>query len=513
MIKSSRIVPRAFMGVLTICSIALLVFLTMPVQASYVPQNAFTTEVLLNKSNITYDLSLFENYAENGSVNIEEDKWEPGTYYIYRSHFNLDLGVIIHEVKEEWIDLCGLSISLAIPTKWDEVTREWDTATLELDFEFELNETLITFMESKGYEKSGERNLTMSVFSKNDITIYLKSGEGDKRPEEPTDPGNNVIWVEGAKGTLDASIDQDLKDMLEFLSIDPNEWDNAIRESHSGPYLTLVPSVNLEPDELDWNTAMCTELEWLMNQSIVKGLTSDDIQEIGMKAKAGYTGWNFRIVYENGTWMPYDKTEDPMLISVPPPGFQLNLDDLPPDGRATPITQDGFHYSTMVVVGGFVVLMIFGAFSYTRLKRKHILDNLNRKNIYESIKANPGIHVKALRRDLNLKPGTLSHHLNVLEKEEYIKSRQDGMYRRFYLYEAKSDLKIVLTSIQQRILSAVNERPGSSQSNISRTIGSNRMLVNYHMKILRDAGILAFEKSGRESLCYTTSISMFYLPG
>jgi predicted transcriptional regulator len=107
----------------------------------------------------------------------------------------------------------------------------------------------------------------------------------------------------------------------------------------------------------------------------------------------------------------------------------------------------------------------------------------------------------------------MSYHLNVLEKGEFIKSIQDGNYRRFYLFGTKSDLKIALTTIQLRILSIVNERPGISQVKISESIGKNRMLVNYHIKILIDAGVLALEKSGRESHCFTTETTALYLPG
>ena len=144
---------------------------------------------------------------------------------------------------------------------------------------------------------------------------------------------------------------------------------------------------------------------------------------------------------------------------------------------------------------------------------RSVLDNLNRKNIFEHVKANPGVHFNQLLRDLEMQPGALSYHLNVLEKKEYVKSIQDGNYRRFFLYGTSTDFKIALTSIQLRILSIVNERPGISQSKISESIGKNRMLINYHVKILRDAGIISVEKSGRESLCFTTSSAMIYLPG
>jgi len=508
--------------ILAISCLVLLGLSAMPVQANYDPENAFSTEVLLNKPGVTYDLSQFDIFIEEGSlkvikieepkstsgeddeiveVNVEEASvdnddeipedeneyyWEPGAYYIYRSHYNSNLGVIVYEEMDSLEDYEGLSVKLVIPTKMEEVQREWDTATLDLEFEFELRETLIEFMKEMGYENTGEGSvgdqLTMLSFTKNDVTIYLSSGEGSKSPEGGKLKDESVIWVEGPKGSLDDDLDEDVMTMLEFLEIEPELWDGAKRESESFTDLILVPDVNIEPEEFEWGVAISTELRWLIDQSVVDGLSEDDIEEISSNAKAGNSGWNSRIVYEEGEWEPYYDTENPQVFE-----------------------KDTFSGCILVI------LVLLAMFSYSRLQRKDILNNLNRKNIHEFIKATPGIHFKALLRELDLKPGTLSHHLNVLEKEDYIKSKQDGMYRRFYLYEEKSELKIKLTTLQQKILNVVKEYPGISQSGVSRQIGSNRMLVNYHTRILNEAGILKVEKKGRENLCYITGNAMLYL--
>jgi predicted transcriptional regulator len=68
-------------------------------------------------------------------------------------------------------------------------------------------------------------------------------------------------------------------------------------------------------------------------------------------------------------------------------------------------------------------------------------------------------------------------------------------------------MRIRLTAIQLAILGIVDQSPGISQSNISKNLGRNRMIVNYHIKILRDANMLSLEKVGRESMCYTTEIA------
>jgi len=294
--------------------------------------------------------------------------------------------------------------------------------------------------------------------------------------------------------------------------VDPNEWDNATRVKLVNYIWELVPSVPIAPDTFAWGAAIRTELQWLLNQSIITGLTDNDLAQIVQIATKEKTGKYTLIYYSKSIWLPY------LLLGGDTFGefsLELNLENIPdrPPGVDGQISTDGFPFFTLTIICTVVILLVLGTFSYSRLKRRSILDNLNRKNIFELIKRDPGIHFKKILRELNFKPGALSYHLNVLEKEEYIKSIQDGNYRRFYLFGTKSDFKIMLTSIQLRILSVVDERPGISQTKISDAIGKNRMIVNYHVKILLDAGILSLEKNGRESQCFTTGNAEGYLTG
>jgi len=310
---------------------------------------------------------------------------------------------------------------------------------------------------------------------------------------------------------------------LKGLSISlmiPTEWVEEPQDdpnSTAGPNMVLESSVDLDPITLDWSEAMQMELQWLMDQSIITGLTETDLHDISSEVGQGYASWDYRIVYENGDWMPYSETSTPFEVFYGM--YQLDQDLLPEtvpypflgDEQPDPDVTEDEDYTTLVYAGALIAIVLLGAFSYSRIRRRSVLDNLNRKNIFEQIKTNPGIHFNQLLRDLDMQPGSMSYHLNVLEKKEYVKSIQDGNYRRFFLFGAKTDFKIALTSIQLRILSIVDKRPGITQSKISRSIGKNRMLVNYHIKILRDAGILNVERSGRETLCYTTSAAMVYL--
>jgi DNA-binding transcriptional ArsR family regulator len=70
---------------------------------------------------------------------------------------------------------------------------------------------------------------------------------------------------------------------------------------------------------------------------------------------------------------------------------------------------------------------------YTRIQKEDVLDQFVRGQIYGYIRTNPGVHYNQIRRGIDVKNGTLSYHLSVLEKTELVKSRREGLrYRAFY---------------------------------------------------------------------------------
>jgi predicted transcriptional regulator len=506
-------------------------------QENYVPPNAYSTEVLLNRVDIDYDLTILDKYAEDGQVNkiINEgldpgleiagtradnyDKLGYGTFYIYRSHFNDSLAVVINEVEQS--QLKGLSIKLVFETEQIESSRKWEKIFIELNYSIEIDNSFIYYMRDLGYIEFGESTFMDEYIGmylvKNEIHIFITVIKENGTGPEPIGQPKTNITIEAPIGAIDQNSEQDMKDMLNFLSIDHNEWEIANRTTPTFFDVILEPVQSIDPYTFDWSFAMETELNWLEEKAIISGLTISDTTQISDEVGPTLTGTHYRIVYEKGIWLPYYKTDYPIIrdwlgesasyldspwIPKDPPG------ELPKEKRRG-ITDNHFM---LFMAMGIILAFIIGTVSYTRLKRRNILDNLNRKNIYDLVKSNPGIHFKKILRKLDFQPGALSYHLNVLETEEYVKSIQDGNYRRFYLFGVKSDFKIMLTSIQLRILSVVNERPGISQTKISRKIGKNRMIVNYHVKILNDAGIISLEKKGRESKCYLTDTAENYLP-
>jgi predicted transcriptional regulator len=140
---------------------------------------------------------------------------------------------------------------------------------------------------------------------------------------------------------------------------------------------------------------------------------------------------------------------------------------------------------------------------FVRLKKDRVLDHFTRGQIYGFIKANPGAHYIAVQEHLELQNGVLAYHLKVLEREEYITSERDGIYKRFYPRHMKIPRKErQLTRVQRDIVSALRTHPGTSQNGLARIVGESKQVVGYHVRVLQKAGILRVERDTQQTRCY-----------
>ncbi len=184
---------------------------------------------------------------------------------------------------------------------------------------------------------------------------------------------------------------------------------------------------------------------------------------------------------------PVDKQVDVQLSPVDGPQQQ------PPTTPTPPYLQ----YGALAAI-----VMITSLVMYSKIRKENLLRHAVRRRIYDYIKENPGQHYRAILNDLELAMGVLTYHLNRLEKGEYLRSRQDGMYRRFFVTGRKTEVRFFLSDIQESILATIRENQGISQSKIAERISVSRKVVNYHVSILDQAGLIYMESQGRETACY-----------
>jgi predicted transcriptional regulator/uncharacterized membrane protein len=142
---------------------------------------------------------------------------------------------------------------------------------------------------------------------------------------------------------------------------------------------------------------------------------------------------------------------------------------------------------------------------YTKIKKDRVLDHYLRGKIHGYIIANPGEHYNAIKEQLNVTNGALSYHLRVLEREGYVRSRMDGIFKRFY----PADMKLPTTqrnisSFQEVILTIVKNNQGLSQKDIAKRIGASSQVINYHIKILEESDLITVDRTRRKSKVFAT---------
>ncbi|MEM4728227.1 MAG: choice-of-anchor T family protein [Thermoplasmata archaeon] len=164
-----------------------------------------------------------------------------------------------------------------------------------------------------------------------------------------------------------------------------------------------------------------------------------------------------------------------------------------------------FIGGTEVGLLAFVQLVLVPLF--VRIKREKVLDRFTRGQIFGFIRANPGAHYLAIQEHLELENGVLAYHLKVLEREDYIVSVRDGIYKRFYPRHMKIPRRErELTRIQQDILSALKNNPGTSQSGLARMLGESKQVIAYHIRVLSRAGLVRVEREGQLTRCFVSGV-------
>jgi predicted transcriptional regulator len=153
---------------------------------------------------------------------------------------------------------------------------------------------------------------------------------------------------------------------------------------------------------------------------------------------------------------------------------------------------------------GLLALAPVLVFLYSKIQRDEILDNYTRGQIHGYILANPGEHYNAIKNALDINNGTLAYHLKRLETENIVKSRMDGLFRRYYpagmkMPEPNGD---ALTEVQRTVLAKMKETPGISQTDIASLMKLSNATINYHIERLLKRGLVRRERAGMRYRCY-----------
>jgi DNA-binding MarR family transcriptional regulator len=124
-----------------------------------------------------------------------------------------------------------------------------------------------------------------------------------------------------------------------------------------------------------------------------------------------------------------------------------------------------------------------------------ILEFERRREIYEYISQNSGLHMRDISRKLNVPFTSLKYHLNYLEKKGFIISRDDGKYSRYFI-------SLEISEKEKRILNCLRKKTTlhiilwffiavqCSQKDISRFLEKHPTTISFHLRKMIQTGII-----------------------
>jgi predicted transcriptional regulator len=178
-------------------------------------------------------------------------------------------------------------------------------------------------------------------------------------------------------------------------------------------------------------------------------------------------------------------------------------------------TDSGVWYFSLPLLIGFIGLIGLGGLLsievfkyallalfvplYAKIKKTQVLDYYVRGQIYGYLTANPGEHYNSIKRALSMTNGSLTYHLEVMERNDIIKSKTMGKYKRFYPADVRvpgNGHALGLTEIRKEIVKRVKETPGITQKDIAALIGVSPPTIHYHIELLLKRKLIYKERRG-----------------
>jgi len=142
---------------------------------------------------------------------------------------------------------------------------------------------------------------------------------------------------------------------------------------------------------------------------------------------------------------------------------------------------------------------------YTKIRREEVLDHFTRGRIYGMIESSPGVHYTLIKKKVGVGNGTLTYHLSTLEREGFIRSEWDGLYKRFYpsqMASAPGEPVVELSAVQKELLGHIRQTPGISQKELGARTGVSKRVVSYHIAQMAQARLIRVERDGKKVRCF-----------
>ncbi|MFX0070027.1 MAG: winged helix-turn-helix transcriptional regulator [Candidatus Hermodarchaeota archaeon] len=150
----------------------------------------------------------------------------------------------------------------------------------------------------------------------------------------------------------------------------------------------------------------------------------------------------------------------------------------------------------------------------SKLTKDQLLDNKNRKMIYDYIRKNPGIYFNQIAAGLNLSNYILGWHLQILLKFNLIRSKGINSHEVFFnskLDDEYDNLYYLFSKEKSRkILSYLKENPeGATKTRLSRELKIHSTTISKYVKKLEKTKLL-LKKSSSNKVIYFLNEKFYY---
>lgn len=158
---------------------------------------------------------------------------------------------------------------------------------------------------------------------------------------------------------------------------------------------------------------------------------------------------------------------------------------VPGPAPAKVVATSGLAAAAIYLAAALLRAPLAGLFS--RVSGEAVAKHPLRCRILDAVQDEPGIHMEALRRSLDLSPSQVQHHVAVLLRSGLLGEQRDGRLRRLHLAGAATSRPPPASDGARQVLSALSEGP-SRPADLARATRLHPSTVGHHLKRMAAQG-------------------------
>jgi len=167
---------------------------------------------------------------------------------------------------------------------------------------------------------------------------------------------------------------------------------------------------------------------------------------------------------------------------------------------------------------GFLGLL--GVALYHRIRPTTTLENDTRKQIFDAVCQTPGLGVHLIAEQAGVSYSTATYHLERLTAAGMIVMTPNGNKLCYYKNGGafteveRRILPLLKNDEAAKLLDAIMENPGTYRAALAERLGVTATTINWHLRRLREAGLVQEDRQGRNAFLYANVLIMQQsLPG